>query len=150
MACVDVIKLDSKDGGIWYSTAVFVSLDQASKVIEQKLFEYCVSECVTDIGFSTPSGYWKFHLDSMDSHPDQMIYMAHRVLAENIGKMFPDLGKREKKGIIGQIKFLIDKIPLKDSPPIPRVCVKNVVKGDSVEEILQSAEDLIQRHNVDE
>lgn len=139
MVCVSIEKVEIKDTGVWYSTGKFTDLNQASFILESKLLEYCMSECVVDVGFITPSGKWKFHIDSTGVHPDQVKYEVQQVLKEKIAKMFPDL----KKERIFQhlIRGVLGKIFVQDNPPVPEFRVGEVREDETAQQILQNIED---------
>lgn len=139
MVCVSIEKVEIKDTGVWYSTGKFTDLNQASFILESKLLEYCMSECVVDVGFITPSGKWKFHIDSTGVHPDQVKYEVQQVLKEKIAKMFPDL----KKERIFQhlIRGVLGKIFVHDNPPVPEFRVGEVREDETAQQILQNIED---------
>lgn len=139
MVCVSVEKVEIKDTGIWYSTGKFTDLNQASFILESKLLEYCMSECVVDVGFITPGGKWKFHIDSTSVHPDQVKYEVQQVLKENIARMFPNL----KKELIFShlIKGVVDKMFVHDNPPAPKFRVGEVTGDKTAQQILQNIGD---------
>jgi hypothetical protein len=139
MVCVSVEKVEIKDTGIWYSTGKFTDLNQASFILESKLLEYCMSECVVDVGFITPGGKWKFHMDSTSVHPDQVKYEVQQVLKEKITEMFPDL----KKELIFThlIKGVLNKMFVHDNPPVPEFRVGEVRENETAQQILQNIED---------
>lgn len=139
MACVSVEKMEVKDTGIWYSTGKFTDLNQASFVLESKLLEYCMSECVVDVGFITPGGKWRFHIDSIGVHPDQVKYEVQQVLKENINRMFPDLKKELVFSYL--IKGVLDKIFVHDNPPVPKFRVGEVTGDKTAQQILQNIKD---------
>lgn len=139
MVCVSVEKMEVKDTGIWYSTGKFTDLNQASFVLESKLLEYCMSECVVDVGFITPGGKWKFHIDSTSVHPDQVKYEVQQVLKENIARMFPDLKKELVFSYL--IKGVLDKIFVHDNPPVPKFRVGEVTGDKTAQQILQNIKD---------
>lgn len=139
MVCVSVEKVEIKGTEIWYSTGKFMDLNQASFVLESKLLEYCMSECVVDVGFITPGGKWRFHIDSTGVHPDQVKYEVQQVLKENINRMFPDL---KKEFIFSHlIKGVLDKMFVHDNPPVPEFHVGEVREDETAQQILQNIED---------